>query len=446
MDALKINNEYIEMVLKDQVSYADDYKKVVEKVANSTAIYKGKPVPFLYNPMFFTPEDEKSFSKIGKTMIEIGDKVFHKFRDDLEYRKKFNYPDYIINLMLLPNSYEINVPIGRFDVFYKDKDNFKFCEINTDGSSAMNEDNAVGEILLESQALKDFSNKYDLKNNELIASWVEKSLEIFNKWDPSNKKPNVAIVDFKESGTSYEFLEFKKAYENAGYNCIIADPRDLIYQDGKLYFEDYRIDLVYRRIVTFELIEKKDEIGEFLKAYEENAMCVIGTIRSQLIHNKIFFKILHDKDTLDFLSEDERKFVKNHVPYTGKFEGGQEEFDKVLLDKDMYVLKPYDKNGSQGVFVGRDLSDEVWKEMLSKVFNKDYIYQEFVEPFKRDFLVYKEEAFKTETFGSIVGIFMYKEDYAGLYTRIGKENIISGLTSYNTVPNIIATNPLLSDS
>ena len=378
--------------------------------------------------------------------MSITNKITDAYIEKPEFREKFGFSKLLEELILVENGYDINVPIGRFDIFFKDYENFKFCELNTDGSSAMNEDNAVGEILLESQALKDFSNKYDLKNNELIASWVEKSLEIFNKWDPSNKKPNVAIVDFKESGTSYEFLEFKKAYENAGYNCIIADPRDLIYQDGKLYFEDYRIDLVYRRIVTFELIEKKDEIGEFLKAYEENAMCVIGTIRSQLIHNKIFFKILHDKDTLDFLSEDERKFVKNHVPYTGKFEGGQEEFDKVLLDKDMYVLKPYDKNGSQGVFVGRDLSDEVWKEKLSKVFNKDYIYQEFVEPFKRDFLVYKEEAFKTETFGSIVGIFMYKEDYAGLYTRIGKENIISGLTSYNTVPNIIATNPLLSDS
>lgn len=439
MDAIKINKEYIEMVLNNQDLYIDDYKNTIEKVANSTAIYKGKPVPFLYNPMFFTPEDEENFDNIGKMMIQIGDKVFDKFASDLNYRKKFKYPDYIIDLMMLPNSYDINVPIGRFDVFYKDKDNFKFCEINTDGSSAMNEDNTVGRILLESKALKDFSKRYRLKNRDLINSWVEKSIEIFNKWDPINKRPNVAIVDFKESGTPYEFLEFKKAYENAGYNCIIADPRDLIYRDGNLYFEEYKIDLVYRRIVTFELIEKNDEIGEFLKAYRENAMCVIGSLRSQLIHNKIFFEILHDKETLAFLSEEEKKYILNHIPYTGKFEGSEEDFNKVLLNKDKYVLKPYDKNGSQGVFVGRDLSDKVWKEKLSKVFNTDYIYQDFIEPFKRDFIVYKDGAFKRETFGSIVGIFMYKEEYQGLYTRIGKENIISGLTSYYTVPNIIVS-------
>lgn len=437
MDSIKINDQYIEMILSDQEKYSADYKKTLEKVSNSSAIYKGKPVPFLYNPMFFTPQDEEVFNNIGRTMIQIGDKVFEKFVEDLDYRKKFEYPDFIVDLMLLPNTYEINVPIGRFDVFYKDSDNFKFCEINTDGSSAMNEDNTIGRILLESQGLQDFSSKYDLKSRELISTWVEKSLEIFSKWDSKNTKANVAIVDFKESGTSNEFLEFKKAYENAGHNCIIADPRDLVYKDGKLYSGDYQIDLVYRRIVTFELIEKKDEIGEFLEAYRNNAMCVIGTIRSQLIHNKIFFKILHDQETLDFLSDKEREFIKRHVPYTGDFKGSDEILKKVTLGKDKYIMKPSDKNGSQGVFVGRDMSFEDWEERLKKVFNDDYIYQEFVEPFKREFLVYSKEGFKREVFGSIVGIFMYKEEYAGLYTRIGKENIISGLASYYTLPNII---------
>jgi glutathionylspermidine synthase len=438
MDALKINNEYIEMVLKNQERYSGDYKDTIEKIANSTAIYKGEPVPFLYSPMFFTVDDEKNFDKIGQTMIKIGDKVFDKFAEDVQYRKKFEFPEFIEDLMLLPNTYDINVPIGRFDVFYKDMDNFKFCEINTDGSSAMNEDNTISRILLESVALQDFSSQYSLKNRELINSWVEKSLEIFKSWDPKNLKPNVAIVDFKESGTPYEFLEFKKAYESAGYNCIIADPRDLVYTDGKLYHKDYSIDLVYRRIVTFEIIEKKDEMQEILKAYNENSICFIGTIRSQLIHNKIFFKILHDEETLELLSEDEREFVKNHVPYTGVFKGSDEILKKVIQGKDKYIMKPSDKNGSQGVFVGRDMSDVDWEERLQSVFNEDYIYQEFVEPYKRDFLVYKDDRFNKENFKSIVGIFMYKENYAGLYTRISKENIISGLTSYYTVPNIIA--------
>src|SRR5690606_25986558 len=135
----------------------------------------------------------------------------------------------------------------RFDIFYGGNDNFKFCELNTDGSSAMNEDNTLAEILLETKSMKDFSKKYSFSLFELFDSWVRESISIYKQFNPNNPSPNVAIVDFVESGTPNEFEEFKKAYERNGYNCIIVDPRDLNYRDGGLYYKDYKIDLVYRR-------------------------------------------------------------------------------------------------------------------------------------------------------------------------------------------------------
>ena len=66
----------------------------------------------------------------------------------------------------------------------------------------------------------------------------------------SDKKPNIAIVDNLEVGTPNEFDEFKRVYEENGFNCEIIDIRDLEYKNGKLCHGDYVIDLVYRRIVT----------------------------------------------------------------------------------------------------------------------------------------------------------------------------------------------------
>jgi len=236
MDALNINREYIELVLENPDLYLQDYKRTVEKVKNSKAQYKGKPVPFLYNPMFFTEEDVDNFRKIGSMMLSIANKVTQKYIEDENYRKKFGFPKFIEELILVENGYHINVPIARFDIFYKDYDNFKFCELNTDGSSAMNEDNTLAEILLETEAMKRFGSKYSISLFELFDSWVKESLEIYKKFDPNNPKPNVAIVDFTESGTTEEFKEFKKAYMRNGYNCIIVDPRDLTYKDGKTIF------------------------------------------------------------------------------------------------------------------------------------------------------------------------------------------------------------------
>ena len=437
MNAIEINKEYIDLVLSNPELYAKDYYATVEKVANSNAKYKGKPVPFLYNPMFFTDEDIINFNKICETIISITNKVTDRYVVDEGFRRKFGFPKLIEELIQVDNGYDINVPIGRFDIFYKDYDNFKFCEINTDGSSAMNEDNTLGRILLETEALKDFGEVYKLDYFELIESWVEDSIEIFRKYDPNNPKPNVAIVDFVESGTSAEFEEFKKAYIKKGYNCIITDPRNLEYRDGKLYKDDYRIDLVYRRIVTFELIEKADQIPLFIEAYKNKAFCCIGSIKSQVVHNKVIFKILHDEDTLEFLSNEEREFINKHIPITGIFGGDNSIFDNVLANKDRYIMKPMDLNASQGVFAGRDLTQEEWVKRLELSWDKDYLYQEFYNPFIRDHIVFKDGKPYIDSFKSILGLFIYNERFAGMYTRISKNNIISGITDYYTVPNIL---------
>ncbi len=437
MDWQDINREYIDLVKSKPRSYYDDYGKMKEMVANSTAIYKDKPVPFLYHPMFFTQKDIDNFNKIGDTLISITNKVTKRYIESEDFRRKFQYPKLLEDLILIDNAYDINVPIGRFDIFYKDKDNFKFCELNTDGSSAMNEDNAIANIMLQSKSIEDLSHKYDFYNLELIDKWVDDIIEIFKGYNRKIENPNIGIVDFIESGTSEEFKVFKEAFEKKGYNTIIVDPRNLKYRDGGLYAHDYKIDLVYRRIVTFELIEKADEIKDFIEAYKDGVFCSVGSIKSQIMHNKIIFKILHDEDTLEFLSEEEGEFVKNHIPETGLFRDNNEVYEMVLNNKDRYIMKPLDLNASQGVYAGRDLSQSQWEDRLKESWDTDYLYQEFFTPFKREHIVFKDGNMNIEEFGSVVGLFIYNEKFAGIYTRAGKESIISGLTSYYTMPNII---------
>lgn len=437
MNSDKINKEYIDMVKRDEENYILDYHKTMEKVNKSDAKYKGKPIPTLYHPMFVTQEDLASLETIGESMMNISNKLTDRFIKDKEFRKKFNFPDFIEELIEVDNLYNINVPIARFDLFYKDKDNFKFVELNTDGSSAMNEDNTLARIMLDSLALENFSKDKDLSYFELFKSWVRESIEIYDRVYDTDEKPNVAIVDFKESATGMEFLEFKRAYEEMGYSCRIVDPRDITYKNGSIYEDDYRIDLVYRRIVTFEIIEKREEIEEFLQAYRDRAFVCIGSIRSQVIHNKIFFKILHDQDTLDYLTEEERDFVKKHIPITGIFGGSRDTFNMVLEEKDKYIMKPMDLNASQGVFVGRDFTKDEWEKSLEESFDKDYLYQEYFDPFERDFLVEKDNGFEVDSFMTTIGLFMYNEKLKGLYSRIGQDTIISGMVRYFTLPNIL---------
>lgn len=446
MHSDKIIDEYIELIKSNPEKYFRDWEVALEMAKNSTAYYKGNPVPFSYQPFFVDPIDVESFKFILDSILTIGKKVTNEYIENSEYRKLFGFPKFVEEMILVENGYGVIAPIGRFDVFYKDKDDFMFCEINTDGSSAMNEDMVLGKILLQGHGLKDFSKDYHLTQFELFDSWVEEALKLYKKYDSTNPTPNVAIMDLMESATTTEFEEFKKAFSKAGCETEIVDVRNLQYRDGKLYHGDFKIDLVYRRLVTFELIEHAEECQEFIKAYMDKAMCTIGSIQSQVMHNKIFFKILFDEETRKFLDQKDIDFIDKHIPFTGILGESREVLDKLKKEKDKFIIKPKDMNASQGVYTGRDLTQEEWEENLERDFDKDFIYQEFVPHKTHEYVSFDENGnVEVKEMANTLGIFGYNEEFAGLYARIGNLNIIKRAEDAFTAPAILAVRRDMKD-
>lgn len=435
MNYRDLDAEFYEMLLKKPERYAEDYVHAKDKVSRSTAIYRGKPVPFLLHPMFWMEEDVNAFQEISRQIISITDKVTKAYLIDPEYRKLFRYSDLAEKLILRTPGYFRNTPIGRFDLFYEDREHFYFCEINTDGSSAMNEDNEIGRVLLESKAIKDFSKKYRIQGFELMDSWVNQLLQYYEEWGGVGV-PNVAIVDFRESATSSEFQVFQEKLRKRGYLCEIVDPRDVHLQKGKMYAGDYRIDLVYRRLVTFELLERAEEISTFIEAYLRNCFCCVGEIRSQIMHNKKSFVVLHLPETTGFLTSKEREFVERHIPKTEILTNDEKCLQQIKENRKKYVLKPSDKNASQGVVIGSDVSEAEWKRNVDLCVGKDYLLQEFCPPVLRQHSILEDGVWKLKEFGSVVGLFIYDGHFQGMYTRVSSQLLISGISNYFTLPNM----------
>ena len=205
-----IINRFIDITKENENAYSKDYENCKEKIKNSTAIYKGKPIPFLYQPMLYTEDDVNSFKKINESLMNILNKVIKKYVDDADFRKKFGFSKELEELILIDPGYKVNVPIGRFDIFYKDRDNFKFCELNADGASAMNEDYVLNEILLNSKAIQKLKEEYDVYYKETIYKWVDEAIKLYSTSEGSIEKPNIAIMDLSGGGTIEEFKVFKK--------------------------------------------------------------------------------------------------------------------------------------------------------------------------------------------------------------------------------------------
>ncbi len=436
----ELYNIYEDIVVKNKDTFLKDYSQVMRRVEESPAKYKGNPVEFLYQPMLLGEDDFKRFKSLTDQLIKILNKVIDKYIEDGNFRSYFGFSPLLEQLILKDPGYSINIPMGRFDIFYNLDGSFQFCELNADGSSGMVEARELQKIIGESFAVDTLKKSHILQDFELFDSWAEALLANYKEFSKSEDKPQIAIVDWLDGNPPSEFVEFKKTFENFGCKTVIADPRDLVYRDNKLYYGDFRIDCIYRRAVTWEIIEKQDEVKDFINAYLDGNICVVGPIRSQVIHNKIIFAILHDSTKTPFLTEEEREFVKKHIPYTTIFNIENEELlEFTISNKDELVLKPMDKYASRGVRIGADFTKEEWKNIIKKEAKDEYILQQFCQIPKLPMATVKDNDIKFVENNYLIGLFMYNGKLQGLYTRTGTKNIIGSIVECYTVPNFIVS-------
>lgn len=430
------NDEYslelYKIVREDEDMYYRDFVDFIAKTKVSKAIYHGEPIPMTYQGLFYNKKNRSDFVYISNILMSITDKITEEFVKNPEYRKIFQLDPTIEELVLHDPGYDVPVPICRYDVFY-DGINYMLCELNTDGSSAMNEDNTLGQLLLQTKAMQKFLEKHDVENVDMFTPWVWETADMYKKY-VSDKKPNVAIVDNLEVGTPNEFDEFKRVYEENGFNCEIIDIRDLEYKNGKLCHGDYVIDLVYRRIVTLELLKIKDQIKPFLDAYMDNAFFMVGSFRSQLMHSKLIFEIFRDEQTQALLNTEEKKFIDEHVPFTKKIE--ERDAYEIIMNKDKYIFKPIDGYASLGIYVGSEMTEEDLQEKLPEFIRIGYVFQEYYDMNKCEFLEFEEKRPVLNKFTQVVGLFIYNKHFVAPYTRIGKDNVVSGARKYYTAPNL----------
>ncbi|MCL1863747.1 MAG: hypothetical protein FWF78_09290 [Defluviitaleaceae bacterium] len=406
---------------------------------NSTAVYRGEPVACLYMPKIFTRESYEYLEKAADGICTILDKVIMQYLVDAEYRKLFPFEKELEELILTEAGYPRLLPIARLDIFFNEDDfSFEFCEFNADGASAMNEDREINNAIRSSDAYIEYTKRQKLRGFEFFDSWVRELGDIYSKYNKRVACPHIAIVDIMESGVPNEFIEFQKAFERAGYTAEICDLRDLEYENGELCRFGQRIDVVYRRAVTCDIMRYKDSVQPFIQAARNNAVCIIGHFRTQIIHNKDVFRILHMPETSSFLTEAECEYVKQHIPATFPLESGKFDLEDILKNKDKWVIKPLDLYGSRGVFAGVDETPENWEKAIREATDKSYQLQEFCTPFQTENIDFTESTRpQFKMYNNLTGLFVYNGKLQGIYSRAGLMGTISPFTRGLTVASLV---------
>ena len=147
---------------------------------------------------------------------------------------------------------------SRLDSYLSDA-GFQFLEYNAETPAGVGDQMQLEQVLFPLAHLKallaEHAHWCPQPHRRLLKSLVD----AYREWGGEAERPQIAIVDWKGVATESEFFVLRDFFVSEGYETIIADPDELIYDGSQLSRGDFHVDIVYKRVIIHEFLERCDE-------------------------------------------------------------------------------------------------------------------------------------------------------------------------------------------
>jgi hypothetical protein len=274
---------------------------------------------------------------------------------------------------------------SRLDSFFGTQ--IRYVEYNAESPAGMAYQDNMAEVFDGLPVMRAFRKRFRLRELPVRRRQLAAMLSAFGQWG-KGERPVVAIVDWAGLPTATEFELFREFFESQGVPTIICDPRELELARGGLYAAGSAVNLVYRRVLTSELLARGDEVRALFDAYTSGAVCVVNPFRAKLLHKKMSLALLSDERNARLYTPGQRRAIDRHVPWTRKVVHGPttrngEAVDDLLAHcaahREELVLKPNDEYGGKGVVLGWTVDQSSWEKALETASAESYVVQASVE-------------------------------------------------------------------
>jgi len=265
-------------------------------------------------------------------------------------------------------------PSARLDSFFADE--VRFVEYNAESPAGMAYSDNLAAVFAGLPVMKAFRKQFRGRFLPTRGRQLRSMLRAFAQWG-KGARPTIAIVDWQGLPTAPEFEMFKAFFEEAGVRTIICDPRLLEYRRGRLYAEGKPVNLVYRRVLTSELIAHGDDTRALRDAYVAGTACVVNSFRAKLLHKKMSLALLSDDRYSRLYTAAQRAAIHRYIPWTRRVR--PELAEEIARGRERMVLKPNDEYGGKGVVLGWTVDQAEWEAAIQVATTQSYVVQEAVE-------------------------------------------------------------------
>jgi hypothetical protein len=343
-------------------------------------------------------------------------------------------------LVALEPGYRRSAPLARLDSFLTPTA-YQFVELNAETPAGGAYAETLADVFLELPVVRRFRQSWTLGRFRTQQRLLETLRASYREAGGRQARPTIAVMDYEDVPTRAEHHLARDFFESHGYPALVCDPRRLDFVGGRLHHEGRAIDLIYKRLLVSELVERKQQLGPLLSAVREQAVVMVNPFRCKPIHKKAIFAVLTDDALQSLFGEQERSAIRAHVPWTRRVREERttrygESVDLpafVLAQRERLVLKPNDEYGGKGVFIGWETPASDWERALAEALRSSYVVQERVEQ-RRQRFPELAPALRFRDFVVDLDPYVFDGEVEGFLTRLSATSLANVTSGGGQVP------------
>ena len=200
------------------------------------------------------------------------------------------------------------------------------------------------------------------------------------------RQPRVGVLDFKDAVISEpsEAACIVELFTRRNVPARVVTPEELEYRSGKLCSNDFEIDVVFRRVLTRDLLIRFDLSHPLLLAYRDRAVCVVNNFRSEISQRRALFDLVTDETVTSRLSVADRRLIREFVPWTRVVAQSKTTYRDRPIDlpefirrtREKLVLRPNEDTDGHRAYIGAELDERAWDRALVTALRSPYVVQE----------------------------------------------------------------------
>lgn len=438
-----LDHAYDEFLKRQPKKIIKAIPRYLEALGESNFRYGRFAIPTFYKPHILTPRQFHILKRVASTMAKVINTATRLYFEEGHLSHIFRVSPEAADLIRIDPGYSQSVVLSRFDALLQGE-SLKLIELNCDSPAGAAYTDLAEEALLKDPSLSEFVEEFQLVRSERMDQLLNALLATYEEFG-GYENPHIAIVDWRSVRTKTEFASLQKHFEERGYRTSIADPRELKYKGGKLYHKNLRINLVYRRLLFDDMLDRLDEMEDLVRAYRERAICMVNPLRSRLASTKDLLSIMTNPEYDHFFTENENRIKREHILWTRRLADADDFYGRKKIyiidflkdEKENLVLKPSRSFGGHGVTIGRETRDEDWNAAIDSALKEDWVIQDFADiPIMTVPVIVNDTldfAYKKYNYNALV----FGGRFAGGFVRLSDESVINVARGGGLIPSTV---------